>query len=62
MYMCFLEAPLLPCRLLEAEGTEKTFRFKQDDIAAAVPVANAQQVCGERERGGGGRERDRGEG
>ena len=36
-------------RYLEAEGTEKTFRFKQEDIAAAVPVANSQQVCGERQ-------------
>lgn len=31
-------------RYLEAEGIEKTFRFKQEDIAAAVPVTNSQQV------------------
>lgn len=38
-------------RYLEAEGTEKTFRFKQEDIAAAVPVANSQQVCGVHQHG-----------
>jgi len=29
---------------LEAEGMEKTYRFRQEDIAAAVPLANKMQV------------------
>ena len=32
-------------RCLEAEGMEKTHRFKQEDIAESVPLANSQQVC-----------------
>ena len=29
---------------LEADGMEETFKFKQEDIAAVVPLANSQQV------------------
>ena len=32
-------------RCLEAEGMEKTHRFKQEDLAESVPLANSQQVC-----------------
>ena len=32
-------------RYLEAEGMEKTHRFKQEDIAESVPLANSRQVC-----------------
>ena len=39
-----LSLPLPPPRFLEAEGLEKTSRFKQEDIAAAVPLASSQQV------------------
>ena len=31
-------------RYLEAEEMEKTYRFKQEDIAAAVPLASSVQV------------------
>ena len=31
-------------RYVEAEGMEKTFKFKQSDIAGAVDVASAQKV------------------
>ena len=33
------------CSYLEAEGLERTFKFKQEDIAAAVPLASSLQVC-----------------
>ena len=31
-------------RYLEAEGIEKTYRYKQKDIATAVPLASSLQV------------------
>ena len=31
-------------RYLEAEGSEKTYKIKQEDIAAVVPVGSSQQV------------------
>ena len=30
------------CRYVEAEGVERTYHYRQQDIAAAVPVANQQ--------------------
>ena len=32
------------CSYLEAEGMERTQKFKQKDIAAAVPLANSLHV------------------
>ncbi len=32
------------CSCLEAEGMEKTYKFKQEDIATAVPLASSLQV------------------
>ena len=32
------------CSYLEAEGLEKTFKFKQKDIADVVDVASARKV------------------
>ena len=31
---------------LEAEGMEKTYKIKQEEIACAVPLTNSQQVLG----------------
>ncbi len=31
-------------RYMEAEGMEKTYKFKQEDIADAVPLASSLQV------------------
>ena len=33
---------LLVHRYVEAEGLDKTFRYRQQEIAAAVPLANQQ--------------------
>ncbi len=37
---------ILCCRYLEAEEMERTYRFKQEDIASAVPLASSVQVRG----------------
>ena len=30
------------CRYVEAEGVERTFRYRQTEMAAAVPLASQQ--------------------